>query len=121
MPGGSPTHACTRAGVTVGRSQMPGTEPCLYSSIRSDLPPGLGLFFVPWNLPIIFFHVFSFLPWGLVPPSSLPGGVVGGVMGELMALMLLPVSSVSVASPLPVETMLLWAPALPREVCEWEV
>ena len=76
-----------------------------YSStlaIRASLIPLFDLFFHT----SIFFHAVSLRCFGLVPPMSLEGGVVGGVMGSLGGLDVLE-SSVKLPSPLPLEKWLV--------------
>lgn len=78
-----------------------GRSPQGHSStlaMRASLIPLFDFFFQT----SIFFHAVSLRCLGLVPPMSLEGGVVGGVIGSFGGLEVLE-SSVILTSPLPLE------------------
>lgn len=100
-----------RAALVVGRS----SEHCLYRgralllcnhsstlAMRASLIPLFDFLFQT----SIFFHAVSLRCLGLVPPMSLEGGVVGGVIGSLGGLEILE-SSVKLALSLPLEKWLV--------------
>ena len=62
-------------------------------------------FFLLPRRPIIFLQVLSLFIFGLDPPKSLDGGVVGGVIGESVGLGRLPESSVNIMSGLAVAAL----------------
>jgi hypothetical protein len=91
--------------LTVGKSVVIRVFYSTTLAIRASLIPVLDFFFQT----SIFFHAVSLRCFGLVPPISLDGGVVGGVIGSLPEFDALRESSVKLASPLPLE---LWPLAL---------
>lgn len=87
--GGNALGLVLKGGPVVGNAYHSSTL-----AIRASLIPLFDLFFQT----SIFFHAVSPRCFGLVPPTSLDGGVVGGVIGSRPGHGMLNESSVRLAS-----------------------